>query len=251
MTRFFYRRMTQVLDQSKQTNKGSTMRLALVTSISLSGLLAARLAIAEPAAAYVPPTATEPAAPSAVSLEPAAPVAAPVPAAVQPAETPFESTRQSRRRMRVLGERTAYNAVYLELLGAGVFYSLNYDRRIGDVAVRLGGMYVSLSAANSVGDSVRATWIGVPISVSYLGIGSERNCLEIGAGVTINHFSGAVDNFGVKSNSDSATAFFGHGIIGFRHQPLGGGFFFRAGLSPIIGSGFWLPWPHVGLGGTF
>jgi hypothetical protein len=217
------------------------MRILFATSISLSALLTAPLVSSEPAAPDVPPTTEPTSSPPAASQE------------TPPAQTAAISDApvyQRRRRARVLGERTAYNAVYGEILGAGLFYSLNYDRRIGDVAIRVGGMYFSVTATNSAGDSARATWVAVPLSVSYLGIGSERNCLEIGAGVTVNHFGGTVDNLGVKSNG-SATAFFGHGIIGFRHQPLGGGFFLRAGLSPIIGSGFWLPWPHVGLGGTF
>jgi len=83
-----------------------------------------------------------------------------------------------------------------------------------------------------------------------VGLGSQKHCFELGAGITIHHFSSAVSTLGVDSTG-SSTLILGHAILGYRYQPLDGGFFLRAGLTPIIGSGVFLPWPHVGLGGTF
>jgi len=186
----------------------------------------------------VPAFAQDPAAAPAAA-PPAAPAAeAPPP----PAEAPAADAAP---------ERTANNAAYIELLGAGLFYSLNYDRRISDFGLRLGLMYFSVSSGvDSAGQSASASWIGIPLSVSYLGLGSQKHCFEIGAGVTIHHFSAGVSTLGVDSTG-SATTVLGHAILGYRYQPLNGGFFLRAGLTPIIGSGVFLPWPHVGLGATF
>jgi hypothetical protein len=147
-------------------------------------------------------------------------------------------------------ERTANNALYVELLGAGLFYSINYDRRIGDLALRGGLMYFSLSSGTtSTGDSASASWVGVPLSVSY-NIGSVKHSFEVGAGITIHHISGTASSLGVESTG-SATQVLGHAILGYRYQPPQTGFFLRAGLSPIVGSGVFLPWPHCGLGATF
>lgn len=148
--------------------------------------------------------------------------------------------------------RTANNAVYLEVLGASLFYSLNYDRRIGDLSLRAGLMYVAVSSDDpDNGDevSVSAAWAGVPLSVTY-NIGSLAHALEIGAGATLHVFGGSVNALGVES-SGAHSAVLGHAILGYRYQPREAGFFLRAGLTPVFGKGVFLPWPHVGLGGTF
>jgi hypothetical protein len=173
----------------------------------------------------------------------AAPATAPAPpqSSVEPA--PGETAG-------AVAERTAHNALYFEILGAGLFYSLNYDRRIGDLALRGGVMYLSVSSSTGEGGSASASWLGVPLSVTYVGIGSAKHSFEIGAGLTIHSFGGSASSLGVESNGSSVKVL-GHGILGYRLQPLKTGFFLRAGLSPIIGSGVFLPWPHVGLGATF
>jgi hypothetical protein len=211
------------------------MKYGVLGLISLVGIGVAAPAFAQtpeaPAAAPAAPPAEAPA---------AAPVAAPAepaPPADEPAPPPAD-------------EREANNALYLELLGAALFYSVNYDRRIGDLALRGGLTYFSVSSGvNADGESASASWIGFPLSVMY-NIGSLKHSFEVGAGVTIHHVSGSVNTLGVES-SDSATMVLGHAILGYRFQPPQTGFFLRAGLSPIIGSGVFLPWPHVGLGATF
>lgn len=147
-------------------------------------------------------------------------------------------------------ERTANNALYVELLGSGILYSLNYDRAIGPIAARIGVEYWSLSATNSNGSSASVTWLNVPLTVSYLGIGSLKHIFEIGAGANISYFGGSASLLGASSSGSAVTAW-GTVILGYRYQPPDGGFFLRAGIDPLIGSGFFLPWPYVGLGATF
>lgn len=211
------------------------MKYGVLGLISLVGI-----GVAAPAFAQAPEApVADPAAPPAPAPT-AAPVAAPAepaPPAAEPAPPPAD-------------EREANNALYLELLGASLFYSINYDRRIGDLALRGGLMYFSVSSGvSSSGESASASWIGIPLSVMY-NIGSIKHSFEVGAGITIHHFGGSVNSLGVESTG-SATTVLGHAILGYRFQPPQTGFFLRAGLSPIIGSGVFLPWPHVGLGATF
>lgn len=150
-------------------------------------------------------------------------------------------------------ERTANNSIYLELLGPGLLYSINYDRTFGDFAARAGFSYLALSASNSGGEA-HGSFITVPLTVSYLGIGSKKNMFEIGAGATILHVGAGVSTFAAdssKSESASTTLVLGDMIFGYRLQPPDGGFMLRTGLSPFFGQGAFIPLPYLSLGGTF
>jgi hypothetical protein len=212
------------------------MRSSIMCITLSTCLLAASSAWADSASPSSPPP------PAAPPLAPAAD--APVPPA--PAES---------------DERTANNAIYLEGLGPGLVYSINYDRSFGDFAGRVGFGYLSLSVSGSSSDgqtqeTSSASFIAVPITVSYLGIGSKRNMLELGLGATIWHVGAGASTIDAKSTSsanESATLVLPVGIVGYRYQPPGGGFLFRAGLSPLFaGSSIpVLPWPYLALGGAF
>jgi len=159
-------------------------------------------------------------------------------------------------------ERSANNAIYLELLGPALFYSIDYDRAFGDFAARIGFGYFSVgtTAVSGNGTSVssaKASFLAVPITVSYLGVGSKKHMLELGAGVTILSLGAGFNTFGAEGSSANASAIIvaPTGIVGYRLQPPDGGFFLHAGLAPELFIGgrsfaFW-PAPYVGLGGTF
>ncbi|HEX9622145.1 MAG TPA: hypothetical protein VF989_18495 [Polyangiaceae bacterium] len=154
-------------------------------------------------------------------------------------------------------ERTANNSIYIEGLGPGLLYSLNYDRAFNDLAVRIGFGYLSLSASavdeNGV-TTANASIITVPLTASYIGIG-ETHVFEVGGGVTLMHFGAGISAPGVDDSTASATVAVGTLIIGYRLQPKDGGFNFRVGVSPLLGIGAdsfgFLPWPYLSLGGTF
>jgi hypothetical protein len=211
------------------------MRSSIYSICLTVGLLAASSASADPAASGVSPPAPVPSAPAAE---------APAPPVSQPEE-----------------ERTSNNAFYAEGLGPGLFYSINYDRSFGDFAGRIGFGYVSVSAGASdstgqVQASASASFITVPITVSYLGIGSKTNMLELGAGATIAHVGAGGSTFEAKSTtsaSESATFVLPVAMVGYRYQPPNGHFIFRAGVSPLFAGSALpvLPWPYLALGGTF
>jgi hypothetical protein len=156
-------------------------------------------------------------------------------------------------------EREAMNAIYLDLLGPGLFYSINYDRMLTeDLSARIGFSYLSFGASAGSGDttaSAEFSYWAVPLTVSYLGIGSKSNMLELGGGPVIMHVEGS----GVVEVEEddgtvgaSATLFSLTALAGYRHQPADGGFVFRIGASPVMafGAGV-LPWGYLSLGAAF
>jgi hypothetical protein len=158
-------------------------------------------------------------------------------------------------------EREAKNAIYADLLGPGLYYSLNYDRVLtDDLSARIGFSYLSfgVSASDGAGTTASAgfSYWAVPLTVSYLGIGSENNMFEVGGGGVIMNVtgSGLVDASGeVDASGNVSSTMVGlTGLAGYRHQPADGGFVFRVGLSPVMvmGSGF-LPWGYLSLGAAF
>ncbi len=150
--------------------------------------------------------------------------------------------------------------MYVEGGGAGLLYSINYDRRFGDAAARIGLGYVALSSQTysssaTSGRSETDSFIAIPITVSYLGIGSTKDMLELGAGAAVYHRGGGTFGTGI----DAASAIMPNALVGYRHQPPGGGFVFRIGLSLIVETEREhfalpepiLPWPYLALGGAF
>jgi len=156
-------------------------------------------------------------------------------------------------------DREAKNAIYLDLAGPGLIYSINYDRVITpDLSARIGFSYFGVGASASSGDttaSAEFSYWAVPITASYLGIGSTSNMFEVGGGGVIMNFSGSglieADDESAEAGA-SVTTFALTALAGYRHQPADGGFVFRIGLSPMMNfeAGF-LPWGYLSLGAAF
>ena len=129
--------------------------------------------------------------------------------------------------------RTAFNAVYLELLGNGGPFSINYDRRVGeDVAVRIG--FASWTADDLfLGDEAETEIITVPVTVSWLP-GTPSRGVELGGGVLLGNRKQDVP---FEDGSTSSTFVSLTGIAGYRWQPADGGWTFRVGFTPFFGLG--------------
>ena len=84
--------------------------------------------------------------------------------------------------------KPAQNSIYLELGGSGVIYSMNYERMVSKIGVRAGFSYLSVTGAGS-GGSAKVSATGIPLTMSYLGIG-HNNKLELGGGLLMEKFSG-------------------------------------------------------------
>jgi hypothetical protein len=160
----------------------------------------------------------------------------------------------------------APNSVYAEGLGAGLLYSINYERLVTeDIGVRAGFGYWSVSSSASSGGTTAtssASALTIPITVSYLGVRGRKSALEVGGGLTVLHLSGSSSGFGVSSNGSDTSAL-GVAMIGYRLHPVdGAGFQFRVGgmVLGAKGLGFsatnpdsfgFLPWLYLSLGASF
>lgn len=161
--------------------------------------------------------------------------------------TAFSSAAQAQEALsRHRGGDFARNSIFVEVLGNGLLYSLNYDHKIfNHLSARLGGMYVGGLESEDVGEDISLLF--VPVMANYL-VGNGNSRLEIGAGITFGHAGGDWDGLGEVSGG-GVTAF--TSTIGYRLQPVDGGFLFRIGFTPTFTSGGVVPLIGLSLGGTF
>ena len=157
-------------------------------------------------------------------------------------------------------DRSATNSVFLEGGGPGLLYSINYERLFeGDFGLRVGFSYTSISATSG-SSSASASFIAVPVVASYLGLSSGNHALELGGGATIINASGAASGTGMAV-SGSGVGVVGTALLGYRRQPVEGGFQFRIGIEALFGKGLALsnpdpntfgvlPWMYLSLGFT-
>ena len=131
----------------------------------------------------------------------------------------------------------AHNAIYFEALGAGILYSINYERFITkDVTLRIG--YSSWSVPFFGLES----FIGVPVMVHDL-IGSGNSKLDIGLGLEyvkieygnsfLENAANAVFQSSINNSGELSTAV-GIGAIAYRYQPYFGGLYFQIGYYPFF-----------------
>ncbi|MFN3999951.1 hypothetical protein [Algoriphagus sp.] len=142
-------------------------------------------------------------------------------------------------------QRSRSQTVYLEVLGNGLIYSLNYDTRFSNSVKGLGGRAgIGHMAIN--GDRLTT----FPFLVNYL-FGRDKHYFEVGAGATLLTAS-AFSNFGPVDSRESGSAFIGTMSLGYRLEPLNGGFSFRAGITPIFDRKSFFPfWPQISFGYAF
>jgi hypothetical protein len=146
-------------------------------------------------------------------------------------------------------ERTASNSIFIELLGNGLLYSINYDRMLMEnLSVRVGLMYLSLSAADGT-ESAKVSFMLVPVMLNYL-LGSGSHKLEIGAGPVVAHASGTASGTG-GDLAASGTGVAGTAVVGYRYVPKDGGFTFRGGFTPLFSKGGFFPWVGLSFGYVF
>jgi hypothetical protein len=178
------------------------------------------------------------------------------PAAEKPQPPPPESVNHP-----------APNSIYAEGLGAGLAYSINYERMVLDeLGVRIGFSYLSISASASGGGetaSASASYVMVPITASYTGLRTRGGSgLELGAGATMLYVSGAASALGTTTSGSGMTPLV-VAMVGYRLQPVDhAGFMFRVGAMALGGEGLglsnghasqfgFIPWPYISCGASF
>jgi hypothetical protein len=148
---------------------------------------------------------------------------------------------------------SARNGMYFELGGNAILYSLNYDHRFTNTWTgRAGLMFVSAEGTDpDTGDRIDVSLGVVPVMVNaLLGRGTHR--LELGVGPLFAVGGGEIEDAEVGDVEE----FSGAGLagvtstFGYRRQPLGGGFLFRAGLTPFYSGGLQI-WAGISAGWSF
>lgn len=165
------------------------------------------------------------------------------------------------------GNHPAPNSVFAEGLGAGIAYSINYERMVLDeLGVRVGLSYVSVSASAGTAGSTASsstTFLMVPITASYTGIRTRHGAgLELGGGTTLLYTSAAASSLGTSTSGSGLTPLV-VAMVGFRLQPVDhAGFMFRVGAMALGGEGLglssanasqfgFIPWGYISFGASF
>lgn len=161
----------------------------------------------------------------------------------------------------VLAQVPGSQAVYVELGGAGLAYSFNYDFRFDKNNINSWGMRMGAGGwATNWGNRERL--LTMPFQLNKL-FGSQKHFFELGGGATFvyyreqwnNSWSGETvlyKDFDFILNSGDTPAFMGTLNFGYRRIPVDGGFTFKANLTPIFNhNGFWPLWVGVGFGYAF
>lgn len=134
------------------------------------------------------------------------------------------------------GYGQANKTVYAELGGPGLA-SFNFDTRFSGDTDGLGGR---IGVGGFKIDDFGAVFF--PLAVNYLFGNDDRRYFEIGAGATIVSIGDDDKEDDPDNDSDPFTDSFGHVHFGYRLQPADGGFNFRAGVTPIFGKGYFIPY---------
>jgi hypothetical protein len=122
------------------------------------------------------------------------------------------------------------NGVYLELLGNGGLYSVNYERELIP-AVRMRVGFATWTAVDLFGGPGETKIRTVPITGHVLK-GDGNHHVEAGAGVLVGQRSTDSRYAGPSGQFVSLI-----GALGYRYQRPARGFLFRVGFTPFYGFG--------------
>lgn len=150
-------------------------------------------------------------------------------------------------------------SIYFEAGGSSASYSVDYDFRFNK---RQNGFGMRVGAGYFYNGYDK--FINVPIILNYLH-GTKGHYLELGAGVTFFNNNSVEDIFFISDNSESnphpadyeprlhnQTGIISSLSVGYRYQPLKGGFSFRVGGGPVATSKKQYPfWPYMSFGYSF
>lgn len=162
------------------------------------------------------------------------------------------------------------NSLYLELLGNGVLYSVNYDRIIPiskhlKLAPRVGIEYIP-SFNNRSGFSRDYKNLHIPLELNLLAAraANSKNMAEVGLGLSLfsmkNYYVYYVESNKVDEKNKMAKVTTLR--LGYRHQKPQGGLMYRAGIlvklsqddfskSRVGDDLFYRLWPGFSVGYTF
>jgi len=153
-------------------------------------------------------------------------------------------------------ERVANKVFYTELGGPGIIMSANFDTRFDSnerlgFGYRLGAGFGYREEWNYYGtySNVTRTYFSIPTGVNYVfGKPDSEKTFEVGAGLTF--LTRKVPLYYYHEGKPGHVI--GHFTFMYRVMPVDGGFSFRVGLTPMIGtSGDMIPMVAIGFGYVF
>lgn len=140
------------------------------------------------------------------------------------------------------------NAIYVEGLGQGVLYSVNYDHLFTrHVDLRVGFTSWSIDLIPSVG---RSYFTGVPLMVNYI-VGGHINHIETGIGAIVGFTSWHRQLFGGSQFNPGSSAVLGTATIAYRGETPGGGPMVRLAFTPFFTFKRIVPYAGISLGYCF
>lgn len=138
--------------------------------------------------------------------------------------------------------------VFIELGGAGLFFSANYDSRFSQQRDGFGGrLGVGTWSASGT------TFITVPFQFNYL-VGGRSNFFEAGAGATYLYLSNPYPGnplIGHNPSTVNSSTVLPTTTIGYRYQPFNGGLNLRVSVNPMLLDGTFIPYFGGSVGYTF
>jgi hypothetical protein len=178
-----------------------------------------------------------------------APAASAAPAADADAAPTADAAAGAKR-----DERTAPNVVFVEPLGNGLLYSINYARVFErwHLGLRAGASYFTW-AVSKYGGSGNLTLVTLPLVASYyVPIAHSNHDIELGLGTTLLYSKASTDSTGT-SYAGSRTGFdvAATAVLGYRYLPRDGGVTFGAGFTPLLRASKFLPWGGLNAGYVF
>lgn len=154
---------------------------------------------------------------------------------------------------------------FVEAGGIGLPYSLSYDTRLNNG--RNDGIGLRAGVGGYAIDDEKM--ITIPLQVNWL-LGKEKSFFELGIGATFLHYDGYgyYDDYtcgpngcfptGKKYAGDfilpisTTNSFMGTLNFGYRKQPVGSGFTWKAAITPVFNNnGFWPLFAGVAVGYKF
>jgi hypothetical protein len=138
------------------------------------------------------------------------------------------------------------NTLFGEFGGSAGLISLNFDKRFSKspegFGVRIGAGYMAWQDTEI---------FNFPILVNYL-TGKNGKYFELGFGPTIGYAQERQEPMDPDLSFEPYLTVFGSINLGYRYQPVNGGFNFRAGISPILNFDDIIPfWPYLSFGYSF
>ena len=164
----------------------------------------------------------------------------------------FVATAQTSATTNKVPGRTSF---FAELGGPGILFSANIDTRFKASHLGLGGRiglgFVTADEARNTNwgtEYDQRSVVTVPVQINYIfGKSESPHTFEVGGGVTYVGKKLEIMNF----YDEDRTQVFGTASFMYRRQPVGGGFTWRIGFTPLIGSGYIQPFGAVGVGYSF